>query len=169
VNSNLKYLITRKEIAFVVFLIIAGSLWVWFLVSNHAPVIPTVGPEIARLKSEITQLKTLRNSQITKHDTIEKIQIKYRTKYLEVRHDSLTPCPEKLAYCDTLVLQDSALLAQKDSIIGLDMQIISKQDSVIHTQDLTISDLTKSVKKERRRKRIWAAVAAIMGGIAVAR
>lgn len=82
----------------------------------------------------------------------EKEVVKWRTKWREVRHDSLIPCEELLVYCDTLVLADSSLIAEQKVLIGIQDSVIKMQDLTIKSDSVTISDLSKEVKKQKRLK-----------------
>lgn len=66
--------------------------------------------------------------------------VKWRSKYHEVRHDSIIPCEEKLAICDTVIVKDSTLIATQKIYIGI-------QDTIIKDQSAVIDSLTKSRRK----------------------
>jgi hypothetical protein len=118
-------------------------------------------------RKEIVAAKLKSDSIRTIIDTVTITRTKYITKYRDVRHDSLIPCHEKLQICDTVVIQDSVLIAEQRQLIKQDSIIIARQDTLIKAQDRTIAVLTKSVKKEKRLKRICAAVCCLIAGIAV--
>ena len=97
----------------------------------------------------------------------DSIRTKYVTKWKEVRHDSLIPCPEKLAVADTVIYQDSSLIYSLKLLCKIDSNIIAEQSKVISADSITIKGLKKEVKKQKRQKRILAAIAILLGGYSV--
>jgi hypothetical protein len=130
--------------------------------SGNSGQLPASKQEIARNKQE-------RDSIIFRVDTVVKERIKYVTRYKEVRHDSLIPCETKLLHCDTLVVKDSVAIAELQALVKQDNLIITQQGKLINAQDSTIIDLTKKVKREKRRTRFVAVIAGILAGIAIAK
>lgn len=97
----------------------------------------------------------------------DSIRTKYVTKWKEVRHDSLIPCPEKLAIADTVIYRDSSLISSLKLLCKIDSSIIADQSKVIVSDSITIKGLKKEVKKQKRQKRILAAIAILLGGYSV--
>jgi len=71
-----------------------------------------------------------------KTDTLKKVIHHWHTS----RHDSLIPCETKLLICDTLVLNDSILQAEKDTVIAKDTRLL-KQYKKVRTADSTNIEL----------------------------
>jgi len=115
---------------------------------------------IATNKAKLTVLKPI----IIYKDSI---RTKYVTKWKEVRHDSLIPCPEKLAIADTVIYRDSSLISSLKLLCKIDSSIIADQSKVIVSDSITIKGLKKEVKKQKRQKRILAAIAILLGGYSV--
>jgi len=86
----------------------------------------------------------------------DSIRTKYVTKWKEVRHDSLIPCPEKLAIADTVIYQDSSLIYSLKLLCKIDSNIIADQSKVIVSDSITIKGLKKEVRKQKIQK--WLAV-----------
>jgi hypothetical protein len=101
--------------------------------------------EFVSLKKDIDSVKPIIIER-------EKEVIKWRTRWREVRHDSLIPCEELLVYCDTLVLADSSLIAEQKVLIGIQDSVIRMQDIAIKSDSVTIRDLSKEIKKQKRLK-----------------
>ena len=91
--------------------------------------------------------------------------VKWRDRYHEVRHDSLIPCPEKLAIADTVIYQDSSLIYSLKLLCKIDSNIIAEQSKVISADSITIKGLKKEVRKQKIQK--WLAVigAVTFGGV----
>lgn len=100
-------------------------------------------PDLSNLKSEIAGLKKAASNQVK--EVVYKDSIRYRviTKWREVRHDSLIPCEELIAYCDTMYLVDSSLIAEQKVLIGMQDSVIRMQDIVIKSDSVTINRLNK--------------------------
>lgn len=113
---------------------------------------------IATNKAKLTVLKPI----IIYKDSI---RTKYVTKWKEVRHDSLIPCPEKLAVADTVIYQDSSLIYSLKLLCKIDSNIIAEQSKVISADSITIKGLKKEVRKQKIQK--WLAVigAVTFGGV----
>jgi len=62
----------------------------------------------------------------------DSIRTKYVTRWKEVRHDSLIPCPEKLAIADSLISKDSVLISDLKELSKIDSAIIGDQDKLIN-------------------------------------
>lgn len=118
------------------------------------------------IKKQITEKKQDKEIAQARVDTVEKIREKVVLKWRTIRHDSLIPCHEKLIICDTLLVADSTLISELKTEIKIDNEIIGLQDKHIRADSLTISVLTKSVKKERRKKKFWRTVCMITTGLA---
>ena len=73
------------------------------------------------------------------------IRTKYLVMWKEVRHDSIIPCETKLLVCDTLILQDSALISSLRAVIKTDSLIILSQDSIIRIDSIAL----------RSNKKFW--------------
>lgn len=126
---------------------------------------------IENAEKQTYQEKQKRDSIITKVDTVTKIVTKYVTKYKTIRHDSLIPCETKLIVCDTVIAKQDTLIQVYKSLARQDSSVIASQETLIKIQDLTITDLTKSVKKERRKRKLITAsggiIAALIMGIII--
>lgn len=118
------------------------------------------------LKALVIDLIIQRDSAKSKVDTVIVERTKVLTRYREVRHTDTIPCEEKLAICDTIIKIDSNAIAQLNAVIELDNKIISNQGQVILSQDSTITDLEKQVKKERKWKKFWRNATIVVSGIA---
>lgn len=119
------------------------------------------------LKKEIVTLKA--DEKITRKEIVRHDSIVYRDRhhYHEIRHDSLIPCPEKLAMSDTVIYQDSTLLDLMSVDISKLDKIIVLQDSVIRMDSLAIVGLKKEVKRQRRQKILVIGLTALVFGIAI--
>ena len=88
------------------------------------------------------------------------VVVKYRT--LKGRIDTI-PCPDALNQAiiltDSIIMVDSSLISSLKAEILIDNLIIS-QDSI------KIISLTKDVKKQKRRKKLWQSIAVALGVIA---
>lgn len=121
--------------------ITALIILICFRECGSRPEIPdnSIKKEIVSLKQDIDSVKPIIIER-------EKEVIKWRTKWREVRHDSLIPCEELLVYCDTLVLADSSLIAEQKVLIGIQDSVIRMQDIVIKSDSVTIKELSKKPK-----------------------
>lgn len=103
-------------------------------------------PDLSHIKSEIANLKKASDSIKPIIIESEKTVVKTQTIWKQVRYDSLIPCEEILLYCDTLYQADSTLIAQQRWFIGVQNDIIRKQDTIIKSDSLTIKELSKKPK-----------------------
>lgn len=150
---------------------IAGLVIVLFLLRGGCQPESNYG-ENAIIKNE-TLTKAIEEGEVKK-DSVRTV-IEYRDrirekivyKYKTIRHDSLLPCEEKLILCDTLLYVDSTLIQSLKAEITLSDTIISKQGQLILSQENDIKDLTKDLKKEKRKKRFWQIMTAAAGAIAI--
>lgn len=88
----------------------------------------------------------------------DSIRDRWNTKYKEIRYDSLIPCPEKLAIADTVIINDSSEIASLSALVGVQDSIIIGQGKIIQGDSVTIIDLKKDVRKQKRQK--WLAIGA---------
>jgi len=145
-------------------LIIAGAV-IFFLGRgcknpdpHHTPLVENLKKSIAANKAKAEKLKPI----IIIKDSI---RTKYVTKWKEVRHDSLIPCPEKLAIADTVIYRDSSLISSLKLLCRIDSSIIADQSKVIVSDSITINGLKKVNKKLTRQNRFWKVVAAIEAAV----
>lgn len=68
---------------------------------------------------------------------------------------------DQLEIYKRIVLQDSLLLCNKDSVISLQNEISSKKDEYYKNNILILKD---EIKKEKKKKKIWTS---ILGGVAI--
>lgn len=128
-------------------------------------------------KAKIKHHEQTRDSAKAKAAKTEVNQKEVRKVYRKHRNSSLSqtvsPCRDTIIQiiqlCDTVIFIDSVLIAELKEVIRVDSLIIETQKNIIRADSLTISDLTKSVKKEKRKKRLWQVLTAIAAGVAVAR
>lgn len=99
----------------------------------------------------------------------DSIRTKYVTKWKEVRHDSLIPCPEKLAVADTVIYQDSSLISSLKLLCKIDSNIIADQSKVISLDSITIKGLKKEVRKQKIQKWLSIGSAFLIGGVELRR
>lgn len=105
-----------------------------------------------------TPLKDLVKKQIQKKDSVQKIIIyrdsirtKIIIKYRQIRHDSITPCEEKLVICDTVLVKDSALISEYKELKRVDSSIIHTQGLIIRRDSVVLNDTCKYYRKKIRR------------------
>lgn len=103
-------------------------------------------PDLSPIKAKIANLKRATDSIKPIIVESEKTVLKTRTIWKQVRYDSLIPCEEILLYCDTLYQVDSTLIAQQKWFIGVQSDIIRKQDTIIKSDSVTINELSKKPK-----------------------
>ena len=156
--------LTMKKQTFIIAVLIAIIAFLLALRSCESS--PSTLPvETKELKQYISTNKSkaakIKDSIIYK----EKVRVKYVTKWKEVRHDSLIPCPEKLAVADTVIYQDSSLIYSLKLLCKIDSNIIAEQSKVISADSITIKGLKKEVRKQKIQK--WLAVigAVTFGGV----
>jgi hypothetical protein len=99
----------------------------------------------------------------------DSIRTKVVTKWKEIRYDSLIPCETKLLICDTVIKVDSTLIRELKTTIKIDSCIIEGQDKLIRADSLTIKDLIKTVKKEKRKRRLITVIAIVIAGLGIAK
>lgn len=120
--------------------------------------------EQARDSAKAKAAKTEENQKVVKKT--------YRNKAAAIGQTD-SPCRDTIMQiiqlCDTVILTDSVLIAELKEVIKHDSLIIDKQKQVIRADSLTIVDLTKSVKREKRKKTLAWIVAGIAGGINLVR
>ena len=135
---------------------------------TNATAIRSCNPTSSRLKKR-SQLKAKSDSLKPIIIFRDSVRTKTIVKWKEVRRDSFIPCEEKLILCDTVILVDDTLISELKEGRRIDSAIIFNQDKIIRSDSLTIVDLSKSVKKEKRKKRLMAVLAVIAAGLAVTR
>lgn len=149
-------------------LIFAGAV-IFFLGRGCKSSDPHPTPPVEKLKQSIATNKAkaekLRPIIIIKDREV----VKWRDRYHDRRHDSLIPCPEKLAIADTVIYQDSSLISSLKLLCKIDSNIIADQSKVISADSITIKGLKKEVRKQKVQK--WLAVigAVVIAGQAVKR
>jgi len=118
-------------------------------------------------KSEPTQ--TIKTIQVNKAKLVAmkpviviqtKEVVKWRAKYHEVRRDSIIPCEEKLAICDTVIVKDSTLITTQKIYIAI-------QDTIIKDQSAVIDSLTKSRRKFWNGFKLGFIAGNVTGGVVV--
>ena len=118
---------------------------------------------IDSLQHSNDSLKVLANKQEQIRETIV-------TRYKVLRDSVKLPCDTLLqlviASCDTIIVADSSQIANLKHIISNDSLIINDKDSIILSDSLQIVNLKKEVKKQKRHKRLAAALAVIGFGVA---
>lgn len=125
------------------------------------------------LKTEIKKNEQARDSAKKEVSKTEVAQTEVKKTYRQRREDlgqRGTPCRDTILQivqlCDTVIFVDSVLIGQLKQVIKLDSLTIDLQKQVIHADSLTIASLTKSVKKETRKKKFWRAATIVVSGIA---
>jgi len=145
-------------------LIFAGAV-IFFLGRGCKSSDPHPTPPVEKLKQSISTNKAkaakVKDSIIYK----ETVRVKYVTKWKEVRHDSLIPCPEKLAVADTVIYQDSSLIYSLKLLCKIDSNIIAEQSKVISADSITIKGLKKEVRKQKIQKWLAFIGAVTFGGV----
>ena len=111
----------------------------------------------------ITEFK-VRDSIITQVKTHDVIRTKYIDKY-HIIHDSL-PCEEVLTLCDTILVKDSVLISALYAVISVDSTIISKQQAIHGMDSITIQDLHRDLRRQKRRTKLATLMAVIGWGVA---
>lgn len=103
-------------------------------------------PDLSHLKAEIADLKKAASDSAKVIRGKDSIRDRVVVKWKKVRYDSLIPCEELLLYCDTLYEVDSTLIAKQKWFIGIQSDIILKQDTIIKSDSITIKELSKKPK-----------------------
>jgi len=150
-------------------LLIFAAIALFFLGWCSKPNPSTSPVETKELKQSIATNKA--KSEKLKPIIIIKdsIRTKYVTKWKEVRHDSLIPCPEKLAVADTVIYQDSSLIYSLKLLCKIDSNIIAEQSKVISADSITIKGLKKEVRKQKIQKWLAFIGAVAFGGVVFSR
>lgn len=140
----------HKYIAIIILLIIV--FFFGWCSRNPEPIQTDTSPLRDSIATNKAKLAVLKPVIIYK----DSIRTKYVTKWKEVRHDSLIPCPEKLAVADTVIYQDSSLIYSLKLLCKIDSNIIAEQSKVISADSITIKGLKKEVRKQKIQK--WLSV-----------
>lgn len=117
--------------------------------------------QVDSLKAVVADLKLRKDSVQIRIDTVEKVRVKYLTKYRGVRYDSLIPCPEKLNLCDSVLAADSTAISELKTVIGVADKIITDQDSIIKLDSLEkqrlrfVNDSLAKANKKRNWRSWW--------------
>jgi hypothetical protein len=100
----------------------------------------------------------------------DSIRTKVIWKYRSVKHLDL-PCDTMLeiifAECDTIIKVDSTLISELRAELFIDDLIIDNQKTIIKSDSVAIAGLQKQVRKQKRRKKFFMAVALALGLVAV--
>jgi hypothetical protein len=108
-------------------------------------------------KKHIQQDKAKRDSIHTEVLTAATIQtvavLKWRTLKDTIRIPPHCDTIVKTIFqaCDSVIAKDSVLISKLSLQCRIDSILIDRQDTLIKHQDLTITDLTKKVKREKRK------------------
>ena len=130
-------------------LLIITTILILFSTCEKLPI-----PDQSKLKAEIADLKKAASIKVKEVVYRDSIRDRVIVKWKRVRFDSLIPCEELIAHCDTMYLADSTLIASQRNLIGVYELVIDKQDSVIRIDSVTIQKLNK---KPNRNKLFFAA------------
>lgn len=130
---------------------------------------PDLQPAVAKVEKEKEKREAIKK-EIPKADTGQKKAVK-RWQTIKTRVQTDTVYKHDTIIQTLIVTCDSALSA-KDSLIQVyktlarqDSSLISSMDTLTKHQEKTIYDLTKSVKKEKRKRKFWKAVTIIAAGV----
>lgn len=174
----------RRDVVFILFLL-ACLVWAACGFPSCEPSGNTGQLPTEPIRDSIKVSKAKSDSvgkEIQKHEPERKEAIKrYRAvrdsaKSLTSKPDSLssdTSCASLIrlvtSHCDSVIAKDSAQFARYQGRRSQDSLTIAQQGNLIIAQDLTIIDLTKKVKREKRRTRFAVVIAGILAGLAVAK
>ena len=126
--------------------------------------------------ADISPIKDRIKSDIIRKDSVKEvivyrdsIRTKYITKWRTIRHDSLIPCEDKLAKCDTILYVDSLLISSLKHEIKLSDTIIHNYQKVVYNDSIVIIGLNRSIKKQRNKTKLAVLVAGLFAGLAIVR
>lgn len=123
--------------------------------SNNFQISDKLGNTKAEIKQKKQEAKEVKKD-VLKADTIQKKAVRKWNKVKEVAlKDTIAKCDTIIKIlvvtCDSALAAKDSLISELRSLVILDSAIILKQDTLIHAHEKTNSDLTKSVKKEKRK------------------
>lgn len=185
-SRNIKYLL-KKELKYNAIGFLLLLMAVWFMIRSCSPdVAPTPHNPVDSLKTAVKNNFVKRDSMIVesvKKDTADKKATRKwnraKTESLRIIKDQKRDTNNLASHpCDTIVTVlintcDSALaakdssIAEKIRIIKHDSIIFAQQETIIKAQDISIRELQRDVKKQKRLKRIWAAACCLITGAAI--
>ena len=121
------------------------------------------------LKKQLIERNVLKGLAVAQTDTVTK----YRNRYIYVRDTLIKklPCETVLNIvvntCDSALNAQCDLLTLKDSIIQNNDSIIGNYQKLVKIDSCTIGQLTKEVKKQKRKVILWKVIsvgeAALLG------
>lgn len=130
---------------------------------KHMTVIPT---NTDTLKTKAKELAVKSDSVSKEVKKADSVRVKVVIKWKEVRHDSLIPCEELIAYCDTLYYADSTLITELKAKVFIDSLLLNVQKGIISNDSIRIVGLNKEVKKQKRLRNLFIATTVLFGGAA---
>lgn len=128
--------------------------------TDPVPLIPTA---TTKLKETVRKQKIAKDEIRKESDKLQKVRepLVKQYKTVKAKKDSL-PCPEALAQVifitDSILYTDSALINSLRAELFIDSLIIANQDSIIVRDSVQIVDLSKKLKKQKRRTKLVAGV-----------
>lgn len=136
---------------------------------------PQIKQDIAKIETQIKHHEQDRDSVKAKASKVEEKQKDVKKTYrqaVSTLGQGNSPCRDSIIQvvqlCDTVIFVDSVLIVELKEVIRQDSLVISSQKKLIAVQkeniradSLTIIDLTKTVKKEKRKKKLAWIVAGI--------
>jgi len=164
----------REVTAYRISVVILGLALIWLCLNqcNGTQPVPKTETENLRdsLKAEIFKGKSDKDSV----KTLVLYRDSIRTRVIWRYRDGKTlmlPCDTMLqivwAECDTIIKVDSTLISELRAELFIDDLVIRNQDSLIYVDSVAISGLQKQVRKQKRRKKFFMAVALALGLVAV--
>lgn len=138
-----------------------------------------VGSPSTNLSKENDSLKAVNAEKDRINDSLlglskghDSVRVEYVTKWRKLKQDTAyIPCDSLLKItrivCDTIMYNDSAHISVLKQVIKNDSITKSNYKKIINNDSTTIVGLNKEIKKQKRQKKIFAGIAAVVAGIAI--
>lgn len=132
------------------------------------------------LKKEIVNALAKRSKALAKVEKSDSVRLKVITRWRVAKahaipHDTAhaysnaDSCKkivlQLVSACDSVIAKDSCVISHLKEVIKLDSSIIGNYQKSSQIDSLTIVGLKKEVKKQKRQKRLLAALSVVLAGV----